>query len=83
MAASREDVDRWIETAIAGKCEFIISVCDTFDWDDYPVYCKDEAELRERYPNYSGQNMQRVNEIIQIIDGQAIENLSLNTIIRK
>jgi len=82
MAASREDVDRWIKTAIAGKCEFIISVCDTFEYDDYPVYCEDLDELVRRYPEFNGKNMQKVNEIIQIIDGKAIENLSINTIIK-
>ena len=61
MAASREDVDRLIKTAIVGKCEFIISVCDTFEYDDYPVYCEDLDELVRRYPEFNGKNMQKVN----------------------
>lgn len=82
MAASRADVDRWIETAKAGKCEFIISVCDTFDYEDYPVYCENREELIRRYPEYDGNNMQRVNEIIQIVQGNiVVENLNINTII--
>jgi len=81
MAASREDVDRWIEHAIEAKCEFIISVCDTFDWDDYPVYCKDKNDLIMNYDQYDGENMQRVNEIIQIIDGVVFEGRTIRTII--
>jgi hypothetical protein len=81
MAASREEVDRWIQWAIAHKCEFIISVCDTFDWDDYPVYCEDKNELILVVDNYDGVNMQRINEIIQIKDGIAIENLNVRTIL--
>jgi hypothetical protein len=38
MAASREEVDNWIERAKNDKFEFIISACDTFDWEDYPVF---------------------------------------------
>ena len=78
MAASRRDVDRWIETAKLGKCKYIISVCDTFDYDDYPVYCEDLNELQRRYPEYT-KNMKRVNEIIRINeDGSVDENLSLH-----
>lgn len=78
MAASRNDVDRWINTAREGNFEFIISVCDTFDYEDYPVYCKDEEELKQEIPFYNGKKMQRINEIIRIKpDGMARENLSI------
>ncbi len=79
MAATREDVDRWIETAKSNKSMYILSVCDTFDYDDYPVYCKDKKELIEEYSDHHGKNMQRVNEIIRInADGSVNENLNLN-----
>jgi len=45
MAATREDVDRWIKAAKVNGFKYIISACDTFDWDDYPVYCKSEEGL--------------------------------------
>ena len=66
MAASREDVDRWIDTAKKQNKKFIISVCDSWDYTDYPVYCKDEEELNKKKPNYDGINMQRINEVITI-----------------
>jgi len=81
MAARKEDVDRWIKTAKEKKCEFIISVCDTFDWEDYPVYCKDKNDLIMSYDSHDGINMQKINEIIQIVDGEAIENLNMSTIL--
>ena len=74
MAATRQDVDCWIESAKKNGSKYIISVCDTFDWDDYPVYCKDETNLKERYPEFNGVNMQKINEIIQInSDGTVTE----------
>lgn len=81
MAASRADIDRWIESAIAAECEFIISVCDTYEWDDYPVYCKDKNELILCYDQYDGVNMNKINEIIQIINGKAIEGLRIHQVI--
>lgn len=81
MAASRTDVDRWIKTAIQQKCSYIISVCDTYDYDDYPVYCKDLSEVHEKSNRYNGTNMQRINEIIRINqDGSVVENLNLYNI---
>ncbi|NMC57926.1 MAG: hypothetical protein GYA51_00815 [Candidatus Methanofastidiosa archaeon] len=81
MAASREDVDSWIELAKSTKHKYIISVCDTFEWDDYPVFCKNKKELQKQFPKYNGENMQRVNEIIRINpDGSVDENLSISKI---
>lgn len=77
MAATREDVDYWIETAKSKGCKFIISICDRFDYDDYPVYIKDLDELIMRVDEYDGFNMQSINEIIRINDdGTVTENLN-------
>jgi len=67
MVASRNDVDRWIETATEQGAKYIISVCDTFDWDDYPVYVMPGEDLEERKKEYDGVNMQRINEIIELV----------------
>lgn len=76
MAASREDVNRWIETAREKGDEYIISVCDNFEYDDYPVYCKDRKMVAERIPAMNGKNMQTINEIIRVPkEGPAVENL--------
>jgi len=78
MAATRDDVNRWIDTAKTKGCKFIISVCDTFDWDDFPVYIKDLNELILRVDNYDGVDMKKINEIIRINDdGTVTENLTV------
>lgn len=75
MAATREDVDRWIKTARANGAKYIISVCDTFDWDDYPVYVMPNENLEEKKQEYRG-NMQKINEVIMLNDdGTVTENL--------
>ena len=84
MAATREDVNDWIKTAKERGCKYIISVCDTFDWDDYPVYCKDENGLIMQYDLYDGVNMQKINEIIRIDeDGSIVENLKIYNVLKR
>ena len=81
MAASRQDVDRWIESAKQKKFKFILSVCDTFGYDDYPVNFKTLKDLKEGYQQYDGTNMQRINEVIRINDdGSVDENLNIHNL---
>lgn len=68
MAATREDVDRWIATAKAKGETHIISVCDTFDYDDYPVYVLPGEDLEEKKKEYNQVNMQKINEVIVVSD---------------
>jgi len=73
MAASRQDVDRWIETAKEMGATHIISVCDSFSYDDYPVYVMPNENLSEKRVKYDGVNMQRINEVITINGDEVIE----------
>lgn len=74
MATTRKDVDRWIATAKEMGAKHIISVCDTFEWDDYPVYVMPNENLEERKKSYNGVNMQSINEVITINeDGSVTE----------
>ncbi len=77
MAASRLDINIWIALAQEKGSEFIISVCDTFNYTDYPVYCKDIVDLHKQHKYYERASMQNINEIIHITDTEVIENLSI------
>jgi len=66
MAATKIDVDRWIQYAKDEGYEYIISVCDTFDYDDYPAYFKNKEEAVKAILVYDGMNMQKINEFIHI-----------------
>ena len=82
MAATRQEVDQWIKEARENDFHYIISVCDTYDWDDYPVFCKTFDELHEKYHEYSGKEMQKINEVIRVNhDGTAEENLDLHNLL--
>jgi len=64
MTASRKDIDRWIKEATEKGATHIISVCDTFDYDDYPVYVMPGENLAEIRAEYEGKEMQTINEVI-------------------
>lgn len=68
MAATKEDVQGWVQHAKDNNFRYVISVCDTFDYEDYPVYCKDKEELEEKVIKYDGVNMQKINEVIKVGD---------------
>lgn len=88
MAANRKDVDRWIATAKEKGASHIISVCDTFDWDDYPVYVMPDEDLDEKKKEYDNVNMQKINEVITInkdgsVDEPGMDDTALNELVKQ
>ena len=61
-------IDEWIEIAKAMDPvpTHIISVCDTFDYTDYPVYVASDEDVNDVKKRYYNKNMQRINEIIEL-----------------
>jgi len=63
---SREDIKRWLETAKKQKAAFMIVACDTYDFDDYPIYCADSKECLKKYEEHNGKNMQEIMEVYDL-----------------
>ena len=64
MAASLQDIRGWFQKAEAQGYTHMLVVCDTFDHEDYPVYCNSEAEARKRDDKPG--DMQRVMEVYKV-----------------
>jgi hypothetical protein len=62
MAATAEDIKRWFNDGKKQGATHMIVVCDTFDWDDYPVYVMPGKDVREEEKRFHG-NMQQVMEV--------------------
>lgn len=60
MAASREDIERWFNEGVETGARYMLVICDTYDHDDYPVFCKDADHAKSRMKS-PGQ-MQRIME---------------------
>lgn len=61
---TQNDIRRWLNEAKNKNAKYLIVVCDTFDYDDYPVYCMTDDECLEKYANPG--DMQRVMEVYDL-----------------
>lgn len=67
MAASYEEIKTWFqEGAKDPKNTHMIIVCDTFDYDDYPVYVKKTEDVHEVEEARNRKSMQRVMEVYNL-----------------
>ena len=60
---TREDINGWKKYGKTKKATHLIVVCDTFEYEDYPVYVRKEQNVREVEKRFHGENMQQVMEI--------------------
>jgi dipeptidase len=66
MAASRADITEWFNRGVERGNSHMVIVCDTFDHDDYPVYCDNADEARKKVADPG--SMQRVMEVYHLRD---------------
>ena len=81
MAASAADISEWFDKGIAEGATHMIIVCDTWDYDDYPVYVKKGEDVHKREKKYNDSNMQKVMEVYNLSiskDEQMKDNCSFH-----
>ena len=62
---TKDDIKRWFEHGLEYGHDFMIIVCDTFDYEDYPVYASKDT-FHDKYREYDGVNMQRIMEVYDL-----------------
>ncbi len=64
MATSMNEISSWFDEGLKQKATHMIVMCDSFSYEEYPVYCfsKEEAESK----SFKNENMQRVMEIYNL-----------------
>lgn len=61
---TREDIARWFKAGVEKGATHMIVVCDTFDWEDYPVYVTPGEDVHKAAQKYSNESrMSRVMEV--------------------
>ena len=82
MATTHEDIRRWLEEGKNNKdITHMLVVCDTFSYEDYPVYVSGSENPREEFQKYNGKNMQKVMEVYsynECFETQLNENRTFN-----
>lgn len=71
MRESPEIIRKWMEEKKAEAADFLFVVCDTFDYEQYPVSVKADM-FWDRYDHYNGRNMQRIEGVYDLARMEAI-----------
>lgn len=66
MAASKSEIRGWLHRGIEQGATHVICVCDTFDWEDYPVFVSKDESVHERLAYYERADMQTVMEVYNL-----------------
>lgn len=66
MATTRQDIKRWLNEAKEMGATHVIVVCDTFDYEDYPVFVKPGENVMEKYAEHDGKNMEKIMEVYSL-----------------
>ncbi len=61
---TRDDISGWFDRGVAQNALYLIVMCDSFSYEDYPVFAHSDKECR-RACNQPG-NMQRVMEVYNL-----------------
>jgi hypothetical protein len=64
--ATKEDVERWKAEGKRKGARWLVVVCDTFDYGDYPVYVMPGEDVDAVIKKYREAEMSRVMETIDL-----------------
>ena len=60
MVTTTEIISDWFDRGVKKNYQYMVVMCDTFDWDDYPLYFNSLEEVKNKYDNPG--SMQKVME---------------------
>ena len=76
-----QDLSSWFDNGVKQGATHMLVVCDTFDYEDYPVYSNGQKDTLDKYSYYNGSNMQKVMEVYDLAmskDSQMKEHRALH-----
>ena len=67
MATTKTEIREWLERGKAENATHVIVVCDTFDWEDYPVFVSPGENVQTVVKRLRfGTDMQKVMEVYSL-----------------
>lgn len=66
MAATKQNIREWLRRGKESGATHVIVVCDTWDYEDYPVYINPGESVSEKLSYYQHADMQRVMEVYNL-----------------
>ena len=64
--AYKEKIISWIARGQKQCATHMIVVCDTYDWEEHPVYVMPSEDVHKKFDEFNGQNMQKVMEVYNL-----------------
>ena len=71
MGTSRGTISGWFDRGVAQGSKYMLVICDTYDWSDYPVYVETGKDCWSRYENPG--NMAKVMEVYDLQRNKEIQ----------
>jgi len=63
----KKQIENWFDRGVKDGATHMIVMCDTFDYEDYPVYLKEEnSDSAQAKVNEHVKNMQTVMEVYNL-----------------
>ena len=72
MSTSADTIRRWLANAPADTA-YMFVMCDTFDYDDYPVYIDEKANVSDEIKARDGINMQKLMEVYDLAEDWEVQ----------
>lgn len=69
MTTTREQIGEWFDRGVSQGASYMLVICDSFDWNDYPVFAKTDDECLAK--NKDPGSMQRVMEVYDLRQDKA------------
>jgi hypothetical protein len=66
MAATMTDIMEWLERGKEAGATHVVIVCDTLDWNNYPVFVTPTDKVEEIIDRYNFKNMQKIMEVYNL-----------------
>jgi len=74
MPATKNNLIKWFQIGVKNNQSYMIIECDTYNFDDFPIYTNSLEEFEEEYKKVSS----RRNQIMEVYDLKIDMNLQMN-----
>jgi len=65
---TKDDIRGWLNRGKKQKATHMIVVCDTFSYEDFPVFVSKKEDVTEKIEHYQAAEMSRVMEVYKFSD---------------
>ena len=63
---TKTQIETWFDDGVARGATHMMVVCDTFDFEDFPVYVSSTEDFHEKYQAERDKRMQKIMEVYDL-----------------